>query len=170
MIDYEQFLSQSLSRKEIDFVANDIHVSAGRMTEAVALLRHENEKTARHAAWALEKLYERYPEDFDNQLFDTLAETIIETKNSSIRRLILSILIIAPLPENLPMKLVNSCFEWMMADESPVAVKVLSIYYLMNVCKREPDLISELKLLTQQLLETTDSAGVRAATRKVNLL
>jgi hypothetical protein len=83
------------------------------------------------------------------------------------RRLTLSIVSFADLPDEIPVSLVNSCFEWMLSVKTSIAVKALSIHYLHRICKQEPDMLPELQLSVIQLLETTDTAAIRSVAKKV---
>ena len=167
MIDFETFLSRTLSRKEIVSFAEEVDATPERLSELLALLDHPNRQLAWHAAWALEKLFEKYPEHFQQNILNHLSDKIINTNNESIRRLLLNIISFANLPDDLPIALINSCFEWILFVKTPIAVKVASIYYLQRVCQRELELMTELKLCVQLLLENDSSPAICSVARMI---
>jgi hypothetical protein len=167
MVCFEAYLSQTIRRKEIDFLVAVVASDPKRLHELICLVEHENQQTGWHAAWCLEKLFEKYPELFTYQMLDRITEIAIETKREGTRRLMLSILRTADLPVVLPVELINKAFEWILSEVSAIAVKALSIHYLLRVCKREPDLLPELQLCVSQLLDNTDSPGIRSVAKKV---
>ena len=167
MIDFESFLSRTLSRKEIVFFAEEVDAFPLRFDELLILLDHPNRQLAWHAAWGLEKLFEKHPEHFQQDVIKYLSDKIINTDNESVRRLVLNIISLANLPDELPIVLINSCFEWILSVKTPIAVKVAGIYYLQRVCQFEPELLTELKLCVQLLLENDNSPAIRSVAKKI---
>ncbi|GEM_PF-1252494 len=167
MVLFEDYLSKTLSRKEIDFLVEMIAADPQRLPELVNLITSENVQTAWHAAWGIEKLFAKYPELFSTRLLDTITDVAIRTEKEGIRRLMLCVLIRADLPDELPVKLINGAFEWILAESSAIAVRAMSVHYLLRVCRREPDLLPELQLCVSHLLESTDSPAIRSVARKV---
>jgi len=167
MLDFALFLSRTLSLKEIDFLVEEIHAAPPRIDELLALLDHENSQLAWHAAWALQKVFRKYPEFFSQRMLNCLTQKAISAEQEGMKRITLSIVVFADLPDELPVSLVNCCFEWMLSVKTSIAVKALSIHYLHRICKQEPDMLPELQLSVIQLLETTDTPAIRSVARKV---
>jgi hypothetical protein len=167
MLLVEDYLSKTLSRKEIDFLVETIASDPQQLPDLVNLITSENQQTAWHAAWGMEKLFIKYPELFSIQLLETITDIAIRTEKEGIRRLMLCVLNRADLPDDLPVKLINSAFGWILAENSAIAVRAISMHYLLRVCRREPDLLPELQLCVSHLLESTDSPGIRSVARKV---
>jgi len=167
MLLFEDYLSKTLSRKEIDFLVEMVASDPQRLPELVNLVAAENQQTAWHAAWGIEKLFAKYPELFSMQLLNTITDIAIRTEKEGIRRLMLCVLNRADLPDDLPVELINRAFEWILAENSAIAVRAVSMHYLLRVCRREPDLLPELQLCVSHLLENTESPGIRSVARKV---
>lgn len=167
MEDCKALFSQSLSRREIDFFAQQLAEEVLPMDEVLHLLDEKEGREAWHAAWILQCFFEKHPERLSSHILNLLTEKAIETEGESLRRLALNIIAGADFPDKLPVNLINSCFDWMLSAETSIAVKSASIRYLFKVCKHEPDLLPELKLCVQQLLETTDTGAIRSAAKKV---
>lgn len=167
MICFEDYLSKTLSRKEIDFLVEVVASDPQRLYELVNLVEGKDPKIAWHAAWGVEKLFGKYPEFFTKRMLEKITELAIGTHKEGIRRLMLCVLIEADLSEILPVELINKSFEWILAENSAIAVKALSMHYLLRVCQREPDLLPEFQLCVSQLLESSDSPAIRSVARKV---
>jgi hypothetical protein len=167
MLDFELLLSRTLSRKEIDFFVEAVYDRPHRFGELLQLLLNENQQLAWHAAWVVQKLFEKYPELFSRQTLQYLSPIAVSTEREGIRRLLLSIVVQSFSPEEVSVEMVNHCFKWMHSPASSIAVQVLSIHYLRKVCQCEPELLPELQLCVLQLSETTDSPAIRSVAKKV---
>ncbi|TND08982.1 MAG: hypothetical protein FD123_1836 [Bacteroidetes bacterium] len=55
--------------------------------------------------------------------------------------------------------LANTCFRLLMKADSPIAVKAFSMTVLLNICRKEPGLKNELKLVIEGLMSNA-SAGL----------
>jgi hypothetical protein len=167
MLLFEDYLSKTISRKEIDFLVEMVASDPQRLPELVGLVAGENQQTAWHAAWGIEKLFAKYPELFSVKLLEKITDIALRTEKEGIRRLMLCVLNRADLPDELPVELINKAFDWILAENSAIAVRTVSMHYLLRVCRREPDLLPELQLSVSHLLEHIDSPGIRSVARKV---
>ena len=55
-------------------------------------------------------------------------------------------------------KAANSCFYLLANPNQPVAIQAFSMTVLLNICKKEPDLKNELKILIEDQLEYSKPA------------
>lgn len=80
-------------------------------------------------------------------------------------RLLLSIFYNLPVPTNLPIRLLNYCFDHMLQPQESIAIQALSIKNAYNLCRLEPDLMNELKRVLENAEVDYYSPGVQAAIR-----
>jgi hypothetical protein len=167
MQNIKSFLDRTISRKEIDFLVQELLAEPQGIDELLALLNDDDTRTGWHAAWALQKFFEKYPEFLSGRIEATLTAKAIATGNESVRRLTFGVIARADLPDELPVNLVNCCFEWLLSAQTSIAVKAGCMHYLHRVCKREPELLPELRMCVKQLLETTEAGAVRSVAKKI---
>jgi hypothetical protein len=167
MTDYRNYLSRTLSRKEIDFLVQELADKPHRIDELLSLVKDNDRQIAWHTAWVLEKFFQQYPEFLSRRSCDFLTDITLTTGNESLRRLTFNIVARTDSSEELSVPLINACFSWIVSANTSIAVKAESIRYLQKVCQREPELLSELKLCVQQLMETTDTSAIRSVAKKV---
>ncbi len=70
------------------------------------------------------------------------------------------------IPEKLRGMAATVCFDLIQSGNEPVAVKAFSMTVLANICKHEPELADELKLIIEDQLPFA-SAGFKARAKKI---
>lgn len=140
---YKIHLSGSLSRSMIDEVAFTVYDDVSNFDRVFELIFDKDEKVAWRAAWACEKIIQKFPEFVDNQKLEQITSLTLNTKHDGIRRITLSILFSIPITKQLNVELINSCFDWMISTKQPIAVQALSLKLLSKYSKYEPELIPE---------------------------
>lgn len=143
-MDYRNLLKNNLSRKLIDNIALTVYDDNSNFQTVYDLIFDEDVKVAWRAAWACEKMIQKFPEFINNTKENQIIELALTTKHEGLRRISLSILLSLPTTEPLNVKILNACFEWMISDKQPIAIQVLSLKLLIRFCKIEPDIKPEL--------------------------
>lgn len=143
-MDYRNLLKNNLSRNLIDNIALTIYDDVANFQSVFDLIFDEDEKVAWRAAWACEKIIQKFPEFVDHTKKLQIIELALTTSHEGLRRISLSILLSLPFTNPINVELLNSCFEWMISDKQPIAVQALSLKLLVRFCKTEPDLKPEL--------------------------
>jgi hypothetical protein len=141
---YKNHLKGTLSRNMIDEIANSVYDDISNFERVFDLIFDTDEKVAWRAAWACEKIIQKFPELIDNHKIKKISDLALSTKHNGLHRLSLSILNSVPISEILNVELINSCFEWMISSNQPIAVQALSLKLLSKYCTIEPQLIPEL--------------------------
>jgi len=141
---YRIKLIGSLSRKMIDEIAASVYDDITNFERVFDLIFDLDDKVAWRAAWACEKIIQKFPEFIDNQKLGRITTLSLKTKHNGLHRISLSILNSIPSVDSLNVELINSCFEWMISVKQPIAVQALSLKLLLKYCKIEPELIPEL--------------------------
>ena len=103
------------------------------------------------------------------RMLDDIITKLVQTKNSSVRRNFLMILV-----EKVPMEslisqplLLNSCFDWLVSDNEPVSLKYYALKLLIRYSKVEPDLMNELTII-MNALEVESSKGLKNYWSKIS--
>ncbi len=141
-MDYRYLLKNNLSRKLIDDIALTVYDNVANFQIVFDLIFDEDEKVSWRAAWACEKMIQKFPNLIDDTKKQQITNLTLTTKHEGVRRLSLSILI--SLPVTLNVDLINSCFDWLASEKQPIAIQSLSLKSLVRFCKIEPDLKPEL--------------------------
>lgn len=138
-MDYREHLHRPLSLHYVDFLVQEIFANPSDFKIIYQLIFDSDEKVAWRAAWACQKISEKYPEWFSEKEFAELVSLAMKTKHGGVHRGCMSILKNLNLPDSIPVEFINSCFDWMISPKSPIAVQALSIRMLYSICMKEPD-------------------------------
>lgn len=143
-MDYKEILKNNLSRIVIDNIALSVYDDIRNFQIVFDLIFDSDNKVAWRAAWACEKIIQKFPEFLDNEKKQQIVVLALTTNHEGLQRLSLSILNSLPVLLPIPVDLLNSCFEWMNSDKKPIAVRAISLKLLVKFCKYEPELKPEL--------------------------
>lgn len=170
-MDYREHLIRPLSRHFVDQLAMEVFANPSDTNAVYSLMFDHEVKVAWRAAWACQKISEKYPEWFTEIQFTEIALLAISTSHGGLQRGCLSVLHNLPIPNPIPVELINACFDWMVSQKSPVAVQALSMKMLFRICKIEPDFKQELIAYLENIDSSTYSAGFNSTRKNVlNLL
>ncbi|HLP04286.1 MAG TPA: hypothetical protein VK152_02550 [Paludibacter sp.] len=159
-MDYIEYLLHPASRLYIDKLAEIIIGNPEEFEQLYWTMFHPDPKVSWKAAWACEKISEKFSSWFTPGKQAEIIQLAIETKHSGLRRGCLSILMNLPLPEPIPVDFINACFEWMVSPGSAIAVQALSMKMLYRVCEKEPDFKQEFQLYLETINPGDYSKGV----------
>lgn len=122
-------------------------------------------RPAQRAAWVVNFAAQKSP-----QLIYPYMEAVIDNMENSVhdavRRNTLRLLQFIEIPNYLLGKAASVCFNLLQKPTEPIAVKVFSMTVLFNICKKEPELAEELKLIVKEQLPY-GSTGFRNRAGKV---
>ncbi|MBN2765223.1 MAG: hypothetical protein JXR27_02545 [Paludibacteraceae bacterium] len=164
---YKAYLSQSLTLKLLEPAIQSVLDNEADFEIVFALMTDENDKVAWRSAWLCEKISERRAALFKTTHFSSLISLSINTKNESMRRLALSMLTKLKFTSDIPVDLLNACYEWISSDKYPVAVQALSLGMLYQFCTIEPALKPELLAYLEDQDTIVLSAGMKSVRRNV---
>ncbi len=160
----EQLLSE-LSRKNVNYVIHVVGDSEAHFDSIIELLLNEKDPLPARASWVAEGVSARYPELAEKHL-EALIQNLPSFTHTGTRRNVLKMLCRIPIPIELQGILIDHCFEWMLGDEEPVAVKVFSMQIIANHLGQYPELRHELRAVIEDQYDRC-SPGFRARGRKV---
>jgi hypothetical protein len=166
-MDYRAQLLRPLSKRYIDQLVESIIVCPLDFPILFQLLFDEDEKVSWRAAWACSKISERNPDFFTSQQVAEIVILSLSTSYGGVRRGCLSMLFHLPLPNPIPVELINSCFEWMLSPKSPIAVQAYAMKMLYRICLQEPDFKAELIANLETLDYQSYSAGFNSTRKNI---
>ncbi len=153
------------SRTQAEKIASYIGENEIRFAELMKLFFGNTYRVTQRAAWIVSICTERNPfliEPFLSKMVNNLEREVHDAVKRNTLRIFQSI----ELPKKLWGKTVNICFRFLIDADEPIAVKVFAMTVLSNICKYEPELKNELKLVLEDQLENA-SAGFKSRAQKV---
>ncbi len=136
-----------------------------RFDELVGLLLNGENLVAQRAGWVLRYCVEARPMFIIPHL-EKLIENLNKPVHNAVKRNTVKVLTFVDIPEQLSGKVADICFEYLASPKEAIAIRVFAMEVLLALCKKEPELAQELKLLIEDHYEL-GSAGFRAKARKI---
>lgn len=164
--DFKEVLEGKASRKCIDGIVGRVIDSPGCFASLYALTAHEEEKIAWRAAWACEKLSIRMPELFlAPDLRGELAQRAMHCAHKGMRRLLLNTLLHLPAGEPIDVPLLNFCLERILVPCETPGEQAVCIKLAHALCRKEPELLNELRACLENMEPDFCPAAVQCARR-----
>ena len=153
------------SKAQSERIADYIGDSRERFAELTASFLSEDKELSRRAAWALSHCIDRHPALIKPHL-EALIRNLRKDVHVAVKRNTVRVLQEVDIPERLLGEIADICFGYLADHQETVAVKVFAMSVLANICRREPDLGNELRLLIEDQLPYA-SAGFRSRAKRV---
>jgi len=128
--------------------------------ELYALTFDENPKTAWRATWVCEKISYRFPEWFMDKRSELMQRTIQCTNHGS-KRSMLNILLHLPVEKPISVEFLNFCLDHALSLQEPIAIQAQCVKMAYELCKKEPELLPELKYILEDAEPEYYSKGVQ---------
>jgi hypothetical protein len=157
-------LLEEHSKKQTAKITRYIGSDKKRFAQLIKLFLEDEYRVVQRAAWVLSYCAENDPglvKPYLEKLLNNLDNTGL---HDAVKRNTLRIFEVIDAPAKLQGKLVDLCFRTL-AGQEPIAMKAYSITILLNICKKEPDLKNELRLMIEGLMPY-GSAAVKVRGRK----
>jgi len=166
-MDYRDQLLRPVSRHFVDHLVEQVYTNPSDFEHVYQLIFDSEIKVAWRAAWACQKISEKYPDWFTDVHFRELSKLSISTSHGGLRRGCLSMLNNLSLPDPIPVEFINACFDWMASLKSPIAVQSLSMKMLFRICHSLPDFKPELRAYLENIDTTAYSPGFNSTRTNV---
>lgn len=166
IIDFRPLLSGPISKKNIDDIVESVHNYPEDFEGIYTLTYDEEIKVSWRATWACEKLAILHPDWFEGKE-NELIEKLLASNHDGIKRILLSILYTIAIPNPFPVHLLDYCFNKMFAPEETAGVQSLSIKMAYKLCKKEPDLLLELKMYFENVELEYYSTAVKTSVKNI---
>lgn len=161
---YSQYLSQHIGLLNLNKVVETVSVHPEDFDKIYQLINDPDDKIAWRAAWACEKISEKYICFLEGKQ-NELAGFVMNSRHSGKNRILLSILLNLPAPTPVPVDFLDYCLDRMLDLNQAIAVQALCIKIAYQLCLAEPDLLNELKLRLENAETEYYSPGVKSCIR-----
>lgn len=164
-MDYRELLSKPLSKNFLDNLVQNIFENPADFQIIYQLIFDLDKTVAWRAAWACTKVSLKHPEWFSEKQVHDIMEFTSIVSSTSVLRGCLAIILNLPMPQNISVHFINSCFEWMISPKFPIAIQALCMKILFEICQKQPDFSFELKAYLENVDVSCFSVGY-SSTRK----
>ena len=137
-----------------------------RFAQLMELFMHDEYRVTQRSAWIISYCADNHPKLILPWLPQMLKKMREPGVHDAVRRNVLRILTRIDIPKSLQGIVMAVCFEELGLPESPIAVKVHSMYVLGSIAKVQPDIKGELKDTIEFMLQH-GGAALHACARKV---
>jgi hypothetical protein len=158
-------LKEEHSRRQTMKIVKYIGKDAKKFKELMNLFFNDEYRIVQRSAWAVNCCASAHPElirPYIGKMIDYLQKPV----HDAVRRNTVRILQFIDIPKNLTGKAATVCFDLLQSKNEPVAVKVFSMTVLGNLCKTEPGLRNELRLIIEAQLPYS-TAGFLSRAKKI---
>ncbi len=148
-MDISKALIKEHSKQQTVRIAQYIGENRERFDEVVNLVIGKDPILAQRAAWVMGMHAEKFPHLILPYL-SKLIPLLVKQVHDAVKRNILRVLQYAEIPRKYEAKLLSNCFDLLSGSDTPPAIKAFSITVIVNLAKKYPDLLQELKAWFQQ--------------------
>ncbi len=166
-MNYREHLLKPLSKRFVDHLVSEILANPADFPIVYQLMYDKEIKVAWRAAWACQKISEKYPSWFTEMQFKEISNLAISTTHGGLHRGCISILYNLKLPNPIPVDLLNACYEWMISPRFPIAVQAYSMKLIYEICVIEPELTSEFRTYLESISPQDYSKGFNASRNNI---
>lgn len=158
-------ISAPVSKVNTLLIANHIIYSPAQLPTLYHIIWHSKMQIQWRASWVLEQIFLTNPNLVNPYLEDMISqfETI---KSDGVKRHISKILSLSQITDKVNGHFINTCFDWLISELIPVAVKVHCMQILFNITKEYPDLKHELKTVLETQIPN-NSIGFKSRAKKI---
>lgn len=146
----EDILSIS-SGAHVTRIAKSVIAVPNKVKELINLVLAKEEKVAKNAAWVLSHVSDVKPDivlPHSKKLIENLGNSV----HDAVKRNTIRVLQFVDIPDELLGMTADVCFRYAKSADEAIAIKVFSLTVLANICKKEPGLANELKLIIEAQL------------------
>ena len=165
-MDLKEAILKEHSKAQAVFIQQYIGSNQDLFDELMGLFFDDEYRVAQRAAYAVSHCVDKYP-FLINPHLEQLVHNLENKKiHIAVKRNTVRILQDVDVPEELLGTLADYCFKFLLDPKETVAVRVFSMQILYNICKKEPDLANELKVVIEEFLPT-GTAGFKSRGKKI---
>lgn len=158
-------ISTQVSKANTLLIANHIIYHPTELSTLYHIIWNSKAEIQWRASWVLEQIFLTNPHLVNPYLEDMISrfETI---KSNGVKRHISKILSLSQITDKVNGHFINTCFDWLISELIPVAVKVHCMQILFNVTIEYPDLKHELKTVLETQIPN-NSVGFKSRAKKL---
>ena len=158
-LSFEEVLGRTCSKVEMQAITEVVCQQPERIDEVWALA-NSSIPNAWRAAWALAHINEKNSQLLTPYLAE-IADIVTTTKNLSIKRELLKVLLLHPLPDEPSGVLLDNCFETATSNLVPVGLRMYAMSMVAKYCERYPELTPEFLAVLDTIVAEPPSVGMK---------
>ncbi|PSL43700.1 hypothetical protein CLV51_1079 [Chitinophaga niastensis] len=155
------------SRAQSLRIAAWIGGNASRFKTLITLFLEDDYRVVQRAAWVVSFVAAKHPALLTPHLPAMVTKMEAAGLPVAVKRNVLRVLQYLPIPSDLHGAVMNTCFTFLEEPTETVAVKAFSMTVLANLAKDYPEIKNEIRLLIEDQLENSPTAGFRSRAKKV---
>jgi hypothetical protein len=159
----EQEHSKTQTLRIVAYIGNDTTL----MAELMACFFDKEWRICQRAAWAVGLIGEKKPHLIEPYLEKMLLHLKTPQHDAILRNTMRVLRDMPDIPENVLGLAVDVAFRFLEDPSVAIAIRAFSMRVLGKICRKEPDLKDELRVMIEDLLEHEKSAGLVSAGRDV---
>ncbi|HTI10968.1 MAG TPA: hypothetical protein VL832_20500 [Puia sp.] len=161
-----ELLEAGHSKKQCDRIVSYIGKDKDRFAGLMRLFLQGEYRITQRAAWPLSYCVRQHPQ-LIGPYFKPLLDNLEKPGNHvAVTRNTMRLLQDVDIPKKYQGRVMNSCFEFIQAPETPIAVKAFSLTVLQHLSGEYPDILPELKLIIEEQWEQAPPA-FRSRAKKI---
>lgn len=161
----EQILAEH-SKAQTMRIVRWIGHDADRLAVLMEIFFENEYRLTQRAAWTLRYVGENAPELMAPWLPKMVAQLRQPGIHDAVKRNVLNIFEPLEIPDNLQDELADLCFGYLADSKEALAIRCASMTVLEKICRKEPELKPELRLLIEEHFEH-GSAGFKSRAKKI---
>jgi len=163
-MDFESILSTFPGKEAAILIAKEIANDPKLMPKLWKFATSSHERSWR-ATWLMDKVYDEAPElvrPYIPQMIQMMPNLECQSKQRQFLKLISE----EPLPKIISGDFINRCFDLLISNSTPVAVRVYAMQILFNFSQQEPDIKNELALVIEEFM-SDGTAGFKCRGKRI---
>lgn len=165
-MDLKEAILKEHSKKQAQFITEYIGNNQDLFDELMTHFFSNEYRVTQRAAWIMTHCTEKNPQLINPHLEKMVYNLKEEKIHVAVKRNTVRLLQGVEIPEDLLGTAADCCFNFLLNPNEAVAVKIFSMTILYNICKKEPDLANELKIVIEEFLPH-GTAGFRSRGKKI---
>ena len=163
----EEILAEH-SKVQADKIADWIGSSPAKFDKLIQLFLHDEYRVIQRAAWIVSIIAHRHPKLIMPHLEHLVGKIAQPDQHPAVRRNVVRILeMVDDIPEPLHGPVLNACFDFLADPKEAIAVRAFSLTVLGNLAKHYPDIIPELKAITDDIMSHDPTPALIVRVRRV---
>lgn len=165
-MDIASTLLSEHSKRVTELIVRWVDKDEQRLGELVHLVVSNQTLLSQRAAWPLSYVVGKNPHLIHPHLPALLGLLDQPKVHDAVIRNIFKLLEHVEIPENMEAQAVDAAIRFIKNPGTAIAIKAFAITFLGNICRKYPDLINEIRLLTEEQ-GLTDSPAIRVRIRRL---
>ncbi len=167
MIDVREALRAEHSKAQTLMLTDLLGNSPECFLEIVEIVSGDDRLLAQRGAWVVSHCAEAHPEMVQPYLVALLENLGRPNLHDAVKRNTMKALELLEIPDDCAGRATDVAFRFLTSPEDAVAIKVYSMSVLAKICRREPELAAELRMVIEELVPQEKQKAFSSRARHV---